>query len=109
MNNEIERAEFNQSLKAFLIPASLFIATLTSACGAFLVFTGYAFGWLFLCVSGAVITIALAAFARFQNKLRAAGQFRQDASCKSSRVPDISQERNDTNQLDSTLSQRQSM
>ncbi len=78
MNNKIARAEFAQSLKAFLIPASLFLATLISACGTFFIVSGQAVGWLLLCVSGITVIVALSALARFQNKLRAAGQFAQD-------------------------------
>ncbi len=78
MDNETDRAEFFQSLKAFLIPASLFVATLITSAGVFLVYSGYSLGYAFLMASGAIMTAAFVAFFRFHNKLRAAGQFRQE-------------------------------
>ena len=78
MKGEVEKAEFIQSLKAFLIPSSLFIATLISAAGSFLVYSGYSLGWIFLFTSGSIMTFAFVAFIRFQNKLRLQGHFKQE-------------------------------
>lgn len=78
MDNETDRAEFFQSLKAFLIPSSLFVATLISSAGAFLIYSGYSLGYAFFIASGAIITAAFVAFFRFHNKQRAAGHFRQE-------------------------------
>jgi hypothetical protein len=75
---EAERAELIQSLKAFLIPSSMFLATVISAGGVFLVYNGYALGYGFIAVAVVIIVTALVAFVRFQNKLRAAGRFQEE-------------------------------
>lgn len=83
MMNDVEKAEFAQALKAFLIPSSLFLATLTGAAGAFLIYHGYSLGYAFFVASAATITAAFVAFFRFHNKLRAQGRFgreREDVS-----------------------------
>ena len=78
MDKDTDRAEFFQSLKAFLIPSSLFVATLITSAGVFLVYSGYSVGYAFLMVSAAIMTSAFVAFFRFHNKLREAGHFRQE-------------------------------
>lgn len=75
MKDEITRAELIQSVKALLIPLSLFLATLASAAGTFLIYNGYSLGWAFVLLAAATIVAALTAFVRFQNKLRVKGQF----------------------------------
>jgi uncharacterized protein (DUF58 family) len=84
MNRDLDRAELAQALKAFLIPASLFLATLISAAGAFLIYSGYSLGLAFLFASAAIMTGAFVAFFRFQNKLRAAGHFKPEESDRAS-------------------------
>lgn len=73
--NDIERAELIQSLKAYLIPTSLFIACLIGAAGTFLVREGYQVGWAFIGVTVITIIAAMWAFVRFQNKHRYEGRF----------------------------------
>src|SRR5262249_30167935 len=70
---EAQRAESWQSIKALLIPLSLFIACLLSAAGTFLVYNGESLGWLFLAVAAATIVTSLIGLVRFQNKFRAKG------------------------------------
>lgn len=74
--DEIDKAELIQSLRAYLIPTSLFIACLIGAAGTFLLYTGYPLGWAFIACSAGIIIWAFNAFIRFQNKLRAHGRFR---------------------------------
>ena len=74
MSSDAEKAEIIQSVKAFLIPSSLFIATVIMSAGTFLIYNGYTLGWAFVGVSATVITIAFVAFVHFQNKLRAGGK-----------------------------------
>lgn len=76
--NDIERAELIQSLKAYLIPTSLFIACLIGAAGTFLVREGYQVGWAFIGVTAVTIVAAMWAFIRFQNKHRYEGRFIDD-------------------------------
>lgn len=73
--NDIERAELIQSLKAYLIPTSLFIACLIGAAGTFLVREGYQVGWAFIGVTAITIVAAMWAFVCFQNKHRYEGRF----------------------------------
>ena len=72
--NEINKAELIQGLKAFLIPSSLFVACLLGAAGTFLIREGYQLGWGFILASAVIIISAFAAFITFQNKLRVKGQ-----------------------------------
>lgn len=80
MKRDVDTAEFVQALKAFLIPSSLFLSTLISAAGTFLIYSGYCLGFAFLFASAAIMTGAFVAFFRFQNKLRAAGHFKPEES-----------------------------
>lgn len=70
---EAERAEFWQSVKALLIPLSLFLAVLAAAAGTFLVYNAEPVGWLFLAVAGAVMVAAIVGLIRFQNQHRVRG------------------------------------
>lgn len=74
MSKQAERAELIQSLKAFLIPSSLFLATVIMSGGTFLIYYGYALGWAFIAVSATIMICAFVAFIKFQNKLRVKGQ-----------------------------------
>lgn len=78
MSGDAEKAELVQSLKAFLIPTSLFLATLISAAGSFLIYSGYSMGWIFLFFSVLILTCSFVAFVQFQNKLRFQGHFKQE-------------------------------
>ena len=75
--NEEDKAEFIQSLKAYLIPSSMFIACLLNAAGIFLISNGHTLGAVFLGAGFSIIIWALVAFIQFQNKLRADGRSRQ--------------------------------
>jgi len=75
MSNEIEKAELIQSLQAFLIPSSLFLATVISAAGGFLIYSGYSVGFALIAIALTVMIVSLTAFVRFQNKQRAQGRF----------------------------------
>jgi uncharacterized protein involved in exopolysaccharide biosynthesis len=77
---EAERAEAWQSVKALLIPLSLFLACLTAIAGAFLIYNQEPVGWLFLAVAAAAIVAALTGLIRFQNKYRAKGILVKDAA-----------------------------
>lgn len=81
--NDIERAEFIQSLKAYLIPSSLFVACLIGAAGTFLIREGYQLGWAFIAVTGLIIVSAFWAFICFQNKHRYEGRFIDEDKTKS--------------------------
>ncbi len=74
MRSDADKAELIQSIQAYYIPASLFVATLITAAGIFLLYNGYALGYAFAAVGGAMIVSAFVIFFRFQNKLRAQGQ-----------------------------------
>lgn len=76
MMDEIDKAELIQSLNAYLIPTTLFVACLIGAAGTFLLYTGYNLGWMFIACSIGIIVWAFSAFIHFQNKLRANGRFR---------------------------------
>lgn len=71
--DEIDRAEFNQALKAYLIPAGGFVACLLGAAGVFLIREGYGIGWLFVASSAALIVTVSVFMLTFHNKLRASG------------------------------------
>jgi hypothetical protein len=76
MNSEIEaaeKAEFIQSVKALLIPLSLFLACVIMAAGTFLIYNREPLGWAFAALSTVIIIAAIVAFIRFQNKHRARG------------------------------------
>lgn len=76
MNSEIEaaeKAEFIQSVKALLIPLSLFLACVIMAAGTFLIYNREPLGWVFAATSTLIIIAAITAFIRFQNKHRARG------------------------------------
>lgn len=76
MNSEIEaaeKAEFIQSVKALLIPLSLFLACVIMAAGTFLIYNHEPLGWVFAATSTIIIIAAITAFVRFQNKHRARG------------------------------------
>lgn len=73
--NEIERAELIQSLKAYLIPTSMFIACLFGAAGTFLIREGELIGWAFIALTVIILVASFVAFITFQNKLRYDGNF----------------------------------
>ena len=76
MNSEIEaaeKAEFIQSVKALLIPLSLFLACVIMAAGTFLIYNREPLGWALAATSTLIIIVAITAFVRFQNKHRARG------------------------------------
>ena len=79
MRNEADKAELIQSVQAYFIPASLFLATLISAAGIFLLHNGYALGWAFLTLGTALIAGSFATFFHFHNKLRAGGLIPREA------------------------------
>lgn len=68
-----ERAEFIQSVKALLIPSSLFLACVIMAGGVFLLSVHEPLGWAFVLVSVSTIIASMIGFVRFQNKYRAKG------------------------------------
>lgn len=68
-----ERAEVIQSVKALLIPFSLFLACVIMAAGVFLIYNNEPIGWAFAFVSVLTVLAAMIAFIRFQNKYRARG------------------------------------
>jgi len=76
INSEVDKAEFIQAVKAFLIPASLFIATIITSAGIFLLYYRYSLGWALVVTGGTIMASAFVAFCRFHNKLRARGHFR---------------------------------
>lgn len=69
--NEAEKAEFIQSLKAYAIPSSMFVACLFNAAGIYLMSVGHSAGIAFLVAGFAIIIWAMVAFVQFQNKLHA--------------------------------------
>lgn len=76
MNSDIEaaeKAEFIQSVKALLIPLSLFLACVIMAAGMFLIYNREPLGWAFAVTSTLTIIGAIVAFIRFQNTHRARG------------------------------------
>lgn len=83
--NDIERAELMQSLKAYLIPSSLFVACLIGAAGTFLIREGYQLGWAFIGTTALIIIWAMWAFICFQNKHRFEGRFVDEDKARISR------------------------
>jgi membrane protein YdbS with pleckstrin-like domain len=73
-----ERAEFVQSVKALLIPLSLFLACVVMAAGTFLVYNNESVGWGFIAVSTVMVLAAFVALIRFQNKYRVRGIIRSN-------------------------------
>jgi hypothetical protein len=83
MNSDIEaaeRAELIQSVKALLIPLSLFLACVIMAAGTFLIYNREPLGWAFATVSVVIIVSAIVALIRFQNKHRARGIIKQSTT-----------------------------
>ena len=74
MRNEADKAELIQSIQAYYIPASLFVATLITSAGIFLLYNGYALGYAFAALGVSIMVSAFVIFFRFQNKLRVDGQ-----------------------------------
>ena len=70
---EAEKAEFIQSVKALMIPFSLFLACVILAAGTFLIYNQEPLGWAFVATAGGMMVAAFVALIRFQNKLRAKG------------------------------------
>lgn len=85
-DKEIERAELVQSLNAYLIPSSLFVACLIGAAGTFLLREGYQLGWAFIGVTALIIGWAFWAFICFQNKHRYEGRFMDEDKVKPSHL-----------------------
>jgi hypothetical protein len=77
-----EQAELWQSVKALLIPFSLFLSCITAAAGTFLVYNSEPVGWLLLAIASAVIVAAIVGLVRFQNKFRAKGISKIDTITK---------------------------
>jgi len=71
--NDADKAEYVQSLKAYLIPSSMFVACLFNAAGIYIMYAGNTVGLVFLGAGFAIIIGALFAFVTFQNKHRADG------------------------------------
>jgi hypothetical protein len=71
--SEADRAEMWQSVKALLIPLSLFLACLIAAAGIFLVYKNEKVGIALIVVAAIVIVLDFIGLIRFQNKLRAKG------------------------------------
>jgi hypothetical protein len=78
MNDDMSKAEVMQAVKAFLIPSSLFVATIISAAGIFLLTSGYSLGFAFIAVSATIFVSTFIAIIRFQNKFRSEGKFRPE-------------------------------
>ncbi len=76
--HDAEKAEFIQSVKALMIPLSLFLSCVVMAAGTFLIYNGEALGWIFAAVAGATVITAFVALIRFQNKFRARGIIRSN-------------------------------
>ncbi len=77
--NDIDKAEYNQAITAFLIPSGLFIACLLGAAGTFCLYNGEPLGWGLIVGMVSIISWAFYAFINFQNKLRERGGFRGKA------------------------------
>jgi hypothetical protein len=77
MDNEVEKAEMIQSVKALLIPLAFFLATIISSAGGFLVYSGYDLGYVFIGIGATVLVVAFIAAIKFQNKLRAKGKYKK--------------------------------
>jgi len=76
--HEAEKAEFIQSVKALMIPLSLFLSCVVMAAGMFLVYNGEALGWIFAAIATVTVIAAFVALIRFQNKFRARGIIRSN-------------------------------
>jgi membrane protein YdbS with pleckstrin-like domain len=76
--HEAEKAEFIQSVKALMIPLSLFLSCVVMAAGTFLIYNGEPLGWIFAAVATATVIAAFVALIRFQNKFRARGVIRSN-------------------------------
>lgn len=74
--NDIDRAEYIQAIRAFLIPSSLFIACLLGAAGTFCLVNAEPLGWVLIAGMVSIIAWAFHAFINFQNKVRKRGGFR---------------------------------
>ena len=75
--NDIDRAERAQALKAFIIPASLFVACLFNAAGIYILYAGNSVGIFFIGIGFAIIVTGMFLFITFHNKQREQGQFSQ--------------------------------
>ena len=91
--NETERAERMQAWKAFLIPSSLFVACLFNAAGIYIIYAGNGVGVVFVGLGFAIIVGGLFLFVTFQNKARAAGQWRQVSDRESVESPPVASDR----------------
>ncbi len=74
MKNEVEAAERQQAIKAFLIPSGLFVACLFNAAGMYIMYSGNAIGAIFLGIGLAIVIAGLFAFVTFENKHRSKGR-----------------------------------
>lgn len=73
MSNDADRAELIQSMQAYYIPCSLFLATLITSAGIFLLYNAYPLGYLLVAIGVTIMISAFVIFFRFQNKLRVDG------------------------------------
>lgn len=62
-----------QSVKALLIPLTLFLACIIAAAGIFLVYNNEPVGWTPIVLAGIIIVLDFIGLIRFQNKYRAKG------------------------------------
>ncbi len=74
MKNEVEAAEQQQAIKAFLIPAGLFVACLFNAAGIYIMYSGNAIGAIFLGIGLSIVAVGLFLFVTFENKHRSKGR-----------------------------------
>jgi hypothetical protein len=70
---QAEKAELMQSIKALYIPFSLFIATCIFAAGAFMVYYDEPAGYGFIAVTAVIAVSAFICLFKFQNPYRAKG------------------------------------
>jgi hypothetical protein len=77
---EANQAESWQSIKALLIPLSLFLACLIAAAGTFLIYNHEPVGWVFLATALVIIVADFVGLIRFQNKFRARGIIPDEAT-----------------------------
>ena len=82
MRDEADKAELIQSVAAYFIPAGLFVATLIASAGIFLLYNGYALGYLFAGLGITIMVSAFVIFFRFQNKLRVSGKIAREEDGK---------------------------
>jgi hypothetical protein len=71
--DEADKAESWQSVKALLIPLSLFLACIVAAAGTFLVYNNEQIGIALIVAACAVIVLDFIGLIRFQNVYRAKG------------------------------------